>query len=233
MSRSSQLLELQHIDTHFDQNLNRLLEIDSILSNDTEIVLAKSQLDLALEDLKITSKSLREAELKVQEQRRKIKQTDAKLYGGAIKNPKELQDLQNESNSLKRFLSVLEDRQLTLMLEVDDKKDLAAGAQAVYDNTLENAKRIYTELSAEQIEINNTNEMLKAERQRIITAILTADMVIYERLRKQRFGVAVSEVKDRACSACGATLTAALAQSARSPSQITYCETCGRILCSD
>jgi predicted nucleic acid-binding Zn-ribbon protein len=233
MSRSSQLLELQHIDTQFDHNHDRLVEIELILSNDTEIILAKSQLDLAFEDLKITSNSLREAEFKVQEQRRKIKQTDSKLYGGAIKNPKELQDLQNESNSLKRFLSVLEDRQLTLMLEVDDKKDLVADAQAVYDQALDNAKRIHTDLSAEKIEINNTNERLKAERQRIITSILPEDMVIYERLRKQRLGVAVSEVKDRACSACGATLTAALAQSARFPSQITYCETCGRILCSD
>ncbi|MFN2235225.1 MAG: C4-type zinc ribbon domain-containing protein [Anaerolineales bacterium] len=45
-----------------------------------------------------------------------------------------------------------------------------------------------------------------------------------------RAGVAVAKVEDRACKACGSTLTASLNQAARSPSQIVFCDSCGRIL---
>ncbi len=233
MSRSSQLFELQLIDLRLDQNKKRLLEINKILSDDTDISSANKQLKEANEELKISFKSLREAEIKVQDQRHKIKQTETKLYGGKIKNPKELQDLQNESNSLKRYLSVLEDRQLELMLEVDEKKDLVSSAKTILDRTLEISTNIHTNLSSEKIQINNENEELIHKRRSKLSLIPQEDADIYERLRKQRFGVAVSEVIDHACSACGATLTAALAQSARSPSQITFCENCGRILCAN
>jgi len=52
----------------------------------------------------------------------------------------------------------------------------------------------------------------------------------YEALRQQRRGVAVAEIRDNACDACGTTLTAALQQSARHAAELVHCPTCGRIL---
>ena len=69
------------------------------------------------------------------------------------------------------------------------------------------------------------------ERQQAAAQINPEDLAVYVRLREQRAGVAVSRVKDRACGACGSTLTAALNQAARSPSQVVFCDLCGRILC--
>jgi predicted nucleic acid-binding Zn-ribbon protein len=233
MNRSSQLLELQLIDSQIDKNQNRRLVIKKILDDDKEIISAEKQLEAVEEEFKTISKSLRDAEHKVQDQRNKIHQTDTKLYGGTIKNPKELQDLQLESKSLKRYLRVLEDRQLELMLEFDDAKEMVAQAQVYLDKILEKTENAHTDLKKENSKITGENKYLLSTRKEKISTISQADIEIYERLRKQRFGVAVSEVIDRACSACGATLTAALAQAARFPSQISYCETCGRILCSN
>jgi predicted nucleic acid-binding Zn-ribbon protein len=60
--------------------------------------------------------------------------------------------------------------------------------------------------------------------------IRSDDLDRYEQLRKKAHGVAVTTVNNRSCFACGAILTAAHYQAARSPNQITLCETCGRIL---
>jgi predicted nucleic acid-binding Zn-ribbon protein len=232
MSRSTILYELQVIDRQLDQNHNRLGEIAAILADDSKIVSAKNQLKSVNVVLEDATKSLREAEKKVRDQRLKIKQTDAKLYGGKIRNPKELQDLQDEYEALKRFLSVLEDRQLECMLDVDDKNDQMVAAQDVLHKSLEKYQRLDNQLTLERFKIEEENQKFELKRISKSEFIPEDDLRIYERLRKQRFGVAISMVNDRACSACGATLTAALAQSARSPSQITYCETCGRILCA-
>lgn len=231
MSRSSQLLELQLIDTQLDNNQKRLREIAKILSDNKEIEAAEKQVTIAAEVLETSTKFLREAESLVQDQRLKIKQTDTKLYSGKINNPKELQDLQNESEALRRYLSILEDRQLESMLEVDEKKEVLIQIEAIFARILENANIIKDELSSEKTEINRENNNLEDRRITTVKSIPRDDLSIYEKLRKQRFGVAVSKVSEGACSSCGATLTAALAQLARSPSQITFCETCGRILC--
>ena len=80
----------------------------------------------------------------------------------------------------------------------------------------------------EQIEIEKASSL--DERQAALNTVKTEDLAIYVRLRKNKTGVAVAKVEERACIACGSTLTAALHQAARSPSQVVFCESCGRIL---
>ncbi|NIM05125.1 MAG: hypothetical protein GTN65_05800, partial [Armatimonadetes bacterium] len=62
----------------------------------------------------------RRAKHEVEDQRLKIQKTDEALYGGSVANPKELEDLQMESEALKRYLETLEDRYLEAMLEQDE-----------------------------------------------------------------------------------------------------------------
>jgi predicted nucleic acid-binding Zn-ribbon protein len=53
---------------------------------------------------------------------------------------------------------------------------------------------------------------------------------MYEQLRKLKRGVAVATVADNSCAACGSTLSSAQLHAAKSPNQLTRCESCGRIL---
>ena len=232
MSRSSNLYDLQLIDSQLDQHRNRLKEIAIILADNEEINMAEATLKIGRKELGAAEKELRLAEQKVKDQRLKIEQTDKKLYGGRIRNPKELQDRQEESLALKRYLSVLEDNQLECMLEVDDKKSRHGVAHEILEIVVGRINRLHGKLFEERNQIEVENQELETRRSSYHKLITPDELLIYERIRNQRFGVAVSKVKERACSACGATLTAALHQAARSPNQITLCETCGRILFS-
>lgn len=230
MSQVITLFRLQKIDTRRDQVAARLAEIEKILSEDLALLEAQQKASAAEEALKLNRQALKLAEDTVQAQNIKIEQTEAALYGGRIQNPKELQDLQNDLASLKRYLRTLEDQQLEAMVVLEEAEASQAAAQAGVKQALANSNSQHAVLFGERSVLQKESEKLEAERQATVSAVSVDSLRIYDRLRQQRRGVAVSAVVDRSCSACGATLTPADWQIARSPTQISYCSNCGRIL---
>lgn len=230
MSQPLRLYRLQQIDSQFDQVHSRLREIEIALSENALLLQAQEEANNKEEYLKSARNSLRRSEENVQDQRIKIEETETTLYGGKLRNPKELQDLQNESASLKRYLTVLEDRQLEAMLIVEEAE--AAYKQASITLYEVRAKVIEQQagLKGEQSNLIKTIERLATERQAALKSIVPEDLQLYDQLRTQRRGLAVAKVVDKSCTACGATLTAALVQSASSSNQIIRCSSCGRIL---
>jgi predicted nucleic acid-binding Zn-ribbon protein len=85
-------------------------------------------------------------------------------------------------------------------------------------------------LLSEQSALYKDVERLENERQAATSSLEAPELRTYEQLRLARNGIAVAKVTDRACAACGSTLSAALLSAARSPNQITRCSTCNRIL---
>lgn len=232
MSRPLNLYRLQQIDSKIDQTDYRLNEIAALLSDDAKVKKAGALAAKAERHLKGTQQELRQAETKVKDQRIKIEQVEATLYSGTVQNPKELQDLQNEVAALKRFLDILEERQLEAMLAVDD-------ANEQYQQTKINLQEYRNQAEEQQASLIFERDQLQVERTNSYKLrieaenyVISDDLTTYERLRKQRAGVAVAKVDQRACNACGSTLSAALNQAARSPSQVVFCESCGRILYS-
>jgi len=230
MSRSQNLYRLQQIDTEIDQANARLKEIKTLLADNANLRKANALAERAQKNLDAAQKLLRQAEGKVQEQRIKIEQTEATLYSGNVRNPKELKDLQDEAAALKRYLEVLEERQLEAMLAVDDAAAKNQEAQKILAKYRTQAETQNARLRGERSQLTEQVAVLTQKRQRAAEAIAPDDLDTYERLRKQRAGVAVAAVKDGSCAACGATLTAALYQAARSPSKLVFCASCGRIL---
>ncbi|MFC1997267.1 zinc ribbon domain-containing protein [Chloroflexota bacterium] len=233
MSRPINLYRLQQIDSNIDQANTRLKEIETLLSDDLNLQKAKALAARAENILVETQKEQYIAENKVKNQRIKIEQVEATLYGGTVRNPKELQDLQNEVAALKRFLDMLEERQLEAMIEVDDANEKFQEAQKILQKFSFQAEKQHTQLSKEREQILEERAGYNKGRERASSNIIPDDLATYDRLRIQRAGIAVAKVERRACSACGSTLTAALHQAARSPSQVVFCDSCGRILYAD
>lgn len=230
MSQPFKLYRLQQIDSQIDRTKARLKEIETILSQDQALRLAKSEAEQAAKALDQARKDLRHAEDNVQQQRIKIEQTEAALYGGKVRNPKELQDLQNEAAALKRYRGVLEDRQLEAMLVEEDAQAASIAAAAQFDKVQAETLLHNQELLNEQTRLLQEIAHAEQERQAATATIPGSDLALYENLRTQRRGIAVSKITNKACSACGTTLNAALLDAARSPNQLSRCDMCGRIL---
>ncbi len=230
MSASLGLYRLQVVDSRLDEIRTRLDQIRQILENDEEMRRAQKQVNKADETHGATLKVLNQAEIEVEKQKVKIEQSEANLYSGMVKNPKELQDLQNEVAALKRYLNTLEDRQLEAMLE---EEAAAADKQAALDERERVQARLADQnqvLTAEQAVLNKDLERLDSERHAALSPIDSNLLAVYDELRQQKRGLAVAAVSEGACAACGATLTPAQNQSARSTAEIYHCPTCKRIL---
>ena len=232
MSQPFKLFRLQQIDSHIDQVGNRFREIEAALNDKATLNEARQRFTEAEANLAAAQKALHLAEETVKAQRVKIEQTEAALYGGKVRNPKELQDLQNESAALKRFLATLEDRQLEALIAIEDLEAISKENAIALSKITAESEALDQRLGKEQASLTQELKHLQNERQAAASSIPTDDMGLYERLRQQRRGVAVARVNANTCSACGSLLSPALLQVARSPSQLARCDSCGRILYS-
>jgi uncharacterized protein len=230
MSAALGLYRLQQVDSQIDQIQARLKMIRETLENDIELLSAKERFAAADSKHKDAERALKLSEAEFEKQRLKIEQTEASLYAGRVHNPKELQDLQKDVASLKRHLGTLEDRELEAMLTAENvEKDLQT-AKTDLERVQFNLKEQNRDLTRESEILGKELERLNSERQAVVTDIANQALNIYEQLRKQKRGRAITTITDSSCEACGTTLTPSQQQSARSTSQLFHCPTCGRIL---
>lgn len=230
MHNTSSLYRLQQIDLNLDQARQRLAVIEQILQDDAALQAAEAEAKLAEARLFQAQQHLRELEFQTREQRMKIEQEESTLYSGRVRNPKELQDLQNEVAALKKFLATLEDRQLEAMLQVEEQEALSEQARQAMAQARAHFEEEHAHLRAERTQLIQIIERLEVERQAALGSVSTEDQALYEQLRQSRRGVAIARIVDRSCSACGAMLTPSLVQSASLPTQLVRCSACGRIL---
>lgn len=230
MSQTFKLFRLQQFDSQLDRIKARLKTIEAALAEDEAYLRAQQAFEGATTAMENARKTLKRAEAESNDQRLKIEQTEATLYGGKVRNPKELQDLQNEVAALKRFRSVLDDRQLEAMMALEEAEGERERLQAELSTAKQEFDLKNSSLTDERSTLIAEAAQLEAERQAAASTITPADLALYEQLRLSRRGIAVAKLSDRSCAACGGMLNATLLQSARSPSQLTRCSSCGRIL---
>jgi len=230
MSRSEKLYSLQLLDTAIDNASKRLKEIDLILKDDKALKKAEQ----AYKDAQIIAedkfRTLRERERKVSDQNSKIEQNQKKLYSGSITNPKELEDLQLEANSLSKYLRVLEDNQLEAMVEAEEAQTNTDRAASVLDSLKTQRAADHQVLIQEKAELENKINETEREKAAYLSSETIPDLEDYNLLRKSAGGIAVSLMVSSSCRSCGANIPSAIEQQARSPSKLVFCPTCKRIL---
>lgn len=230
MSQTLNLYRLQQIDSQIDRNHSRLYEIQKYLDDDAELKDLQNQVDEAKKRNDIAEQNLCQIEIDVKNQIIKIDQIQSNLYAGNSRNPKELQDLQNDVAALKRHLITLEDRQIDAMQEAETTDDNYQTALRRLDERLKNRGGISKDLNIETGSLKTNLERLLVEREAITGAIPANELELYDQLRKQRRGVAVALIQENACGACGATLSLAQIQTSRSAEKMSLCPSCNRIL---
>lgn len=232
MSQSFHLFQLQKIDSQIDQIKTRTNEINAFLESDERLRIARALDDEKKELLRKSQLQLKRIEQDVAARRAKLEQEESNLYSGRIHIPKELQDIQSEVAALKRHISSLEDQQLEAMLVVE-------AYQADCDASQSALLKVEGEVASDQASyrgevqrLQANSERLSIERNLLSGQISPDNLDLYNRLRKTRKGIAVASVSDESCSACGSSLTPAERQAARSPQNVVFCPSCGRIVYS-
>lgn len=230
VSRASALFRLQQVDLAIDRARGRLSAIEAELGESEAVNRARSAHEEADRLRKAAVTAARSAEDLVESQRRKVEETDRKLYGGAIHNPKELEELQHDSEALRRHLVALEDRLLEAMEHQEQAEKQSESLLAALE--LAEADRSGRGASLEQERKGLMTELERSgvEREAVAAGVSEEDMRLYARLRASQGGRAVVELVDNSCGACGLTLGSSARQEVRSGGQLVRCMQCGRIL---
>jgi predicted nucleic acid-binding Zn-ribbon protein len=233
MSASLGLYRLQQVDRQIDRARSQLDTIHQTLENDIELRESLKRVEVTQAENYRANQELKNLEAEVQAQKIKIEHAESSLYGGSIKNPKELQDLQKDIASIKKHIATLEERELESMMQAENTESALQSAKNDLELMQARLGNEHKKLIASQSELTLELERLIEEREATLGPIDPSQLHTYEYLREQKRGVAVTEINDNACSSCGATLNAALQQNARSAKQLMNCPSCGRILYSN
>ncbi len=224
------LYQLQKIDLRSDSLKTRLKDIDRILNGDEKVARAESEFNAVDTRLTTVRNELTEIESQIRSKKVKIEQSESSLYSGTVKNPKELQDLQKEISLIKTAIAALEEHELSKMLEVEEVESDLTSKQEILTHSKEEARQINAKLLLEAESCRVEIVKLETESRAFIDQLAPDLISRYKQLREKKKGIAVSHIEENCCSICGAELTPAECQAAKSSSSILTCTSCGRII---
>jgi predicted nucleic acid-binding Zn-ribbon protein len=230
MTAATELFALQEIDLAMDRARARLQEIDEGVQETEELAEAR-QLKIEKEEvLSGLRAKQRELEWEVDQVRSKASEMEAKLYGGTVRNPKELSDLDTDVRALKAQASKREDVLLALMEEAETAEGEWRAAETEYSRIEADWSANRKVLLDEKAELEPEVQRLQLQRTEQLSEIDRASLRLYEILRERRAGHAVARVEQGMCQGCRITLPMSVLQKTRTGAGLVQCVSCERIL---
>jgi len=228
MSLAKRLYELQQVELSIQGRQKSLEEIEAQLARNEAYEKAKSDLAGAEKEQAALEKQYKELDYEAEELRSNIHQINNKLYGGKIKNPKELLGYEQENESLKARLSKKDDVLLELMDKIEAGKSRIAALRQEFKTAEAEFNRLKDELSDRRDKEKQDLAGQERKRQEMNASLEKPVLSNYQGIRARK-GQAVVKVEQGRCLGCRVTLSVSELQRVRGAGLVT-CSNCGRIL---
>lgn len=230
MIQASELYRLQEIDLSVQQHFKRLEEIAAQLVDNKALTEAQQKVahdQHALTPLQIKTRKL---EQEIQTNTAKLGETDETLYSGRVRNPKELQDMQHEIQSLKKRNQELEDVLLETMMAVDAADSALKESSTQLEIIRAQFELTNKSLIDEQKRLKSEGSALLKSREQLLPIMDASTLKIYNNLRPRKNNQSVAVLINQSCSVCRVQQDLHVIQAVRKGDSLTYCSSCGRIL---
>jgi len=228
--RAKLLYTLQTIDIQLALKTRRYRVVEASLGESEAFRKAQASRKAAQQEHSRCRAVLRDRELDTQSVANKLRADSERLYSGRIKSPRELDDLQKETEYLKRRRADLEDRQLEAMVALEEATTRLAVANEEFVVAEAAWKAENSELSQEYDALKQELATLSGQRKRVVPHIADEDIKEYNALRHLRKGVAVGAVRDGVCQVCRVSVPARDLERAAQTDELQHCFGCDRIL---
>jgi predicted nucleic acid-binding Zn-ribbon protein len=229
MAEIDALVRLQQVDSQIDEKQHRIDALRAALRGNPELNAAQAAHDEAKSRLAAIEKRGRDLDADVEDRSAKIAELEKKLYGGTIKNPKELAGLQTEIEHMKEALASAEEKALATMSEVETARASAAAREQALADAQARWKSEERAYKTEGQGLVAALQELKTRRPQLAAVVSSASLTRYEDVRKRQHGLAVARVDRNICLGCRTTVPTAHVQMARQ-GQLAHCPSCGRFL---
>lgn len=229
------MLDLQELDAKADQlrhqrsHLPELAEIE-------QLRVARRDLDNRARDAQIVVDDLTEEQTKIDadvEQGRTRRGRDQdRVDQGVITNPKDLQRMLAELESLERRITALEDQELEVMQQVETAQQELDSLTAQVAAADERLAMLTGSRDEKTDALDRELDEVAREREPIVAGLPADLLALYDKLRAQKGGVGAAPLRARQCGGCRLSIDAAeLAEiKAAGSDEVIRCEECQRIL---
>jgi uncharacterized protein len=228
------LLDVQELDARTDllrhqlRTLPELAEIDRLTAQRRELDDQVRDARIAVDDLTLEQ---RKVDADVEQVKTRRERDQQRMDQGLVSNPKDLQRMQQEMESLQRRIVSLEDDELEVMERLDEAQRTLDSLTAQLSET--DARLAELSASRDQKAAALEQSLGEVAGQRTpVVAELPADLLaLYDRLRESKGGVGAALLRARRCEGCNLDIDNAELAQIRSASSDTVirCEECSRI----
>jgi len=230
MPSLAELWSLQEIDSALDSRRASLDDARARVGETEELVALRARVEELRAAARAAHAAQKDVELEADDLRSKIAPAEEKLYGGTIRNPRELSDLQADIAQLKQHLSAVEDRDLDALAASERAAQELRAAAA----ELESMEAAWRE---EQAELAGRIDRLAAEiaiyerqRKEQLADIETGLVKTYEHVRRAHQGRGMARLDRNLCLGCRISLPVSIVNRARAGAVLVQCPNCERIL---
>jgi predicted nucleic acid-binding Zn-ribbon protein len=230
VSKAKQLYDLQELDLESDSQRQSLSKVVSCIGESSDLIDGRAALAQEQKKLAETEHLMCGLEADVEDTRAKASVAGERLYGGAVKNPKELLSLKEQVESYNRKIKDMEDKTLEVMTEIEALKTSVALKTKELAAIEEEWKKEQGSLLKDKEALDAAIARLELNRNEMAAKVEAATLKLYENLRGKRQGKAVARVEQGMCQGCRIVLPMNKLQQIKTGHTLIQCGSCERIL---
>ena len=229
MAWTHAIIELQHPDLEHQRNQQRLAELAELLKPSSAVADKQQQLAQAQDTAQKKRRIQETQEFELGQVQTKLRTDTEKLYSGRITNARELQDLQAETESVKRHIAAMEDTLLEAMMAREEVDEAVAQARQELQRVTAAVEQNQQHLMEEQSALTARNQALQEQIAQLQPQIPASILDTYAYLKPRTGNMPVAELQGEICGVCGIEVRKPIQQQARRNVE-AYCGGCGRLL---
>lgn len=232
MQKSLQsLLDLQAIDLRLNQVRTRLAAFpQKFAAAEARVAAARAELDQAKAAQVATVRDRKKYELDVEQWRDRVRKYRDQT--SQVKTNEAYKALQHEVELAEGEIAKAEDRLLEQMVNAEDYDRRVKVSERRLKQIDEDVSGERAALDAEKASAEKDLAALNAQRAAVVSDIPENLLDHYARIAKKHGGIALAELRDERCSACGMRVRPHVFQEMQrgADDKMFHCETCTRIL---
>lgn len=224
------IYDLQIADLQISDIQLELTSIKDKLSSDGDLLMINSRLEKINKALEVKESEKKSRERVIADLQSKVTELHGLLYDGVITNEKELQALEEQRVYAAAERTSREDELLEVMIDIEKFIDSRDKHRAAVDKLTEKKSSELILLSARQKELTSKLDEKKSDRHTLTLNVPADVLALYEKLRNNKRGQAVSKLEGRLCGVCRVELPVKELQDAKAGVRLVQCNSCRRII---
>jgi uncharacterized protein len=224
------LLDLQAVDVRLHQVRTRLASFPKKLAEaDARAAGARAELEQSKAAQIATIRDRKKYELDVEQWKERVrKYRDQSIQ---VKTNEAYKAMQHEIQTAEGEIAKAEDRLLEQMVNAEEYDRRVKAAERLLKEVEDAVKAERAKIEIEKAAAEKDFASLTTDREKIIAGIPENLLDHYDRIAKKHGGVALAEVRDEKCSACGMRIRPHVFQEMQrgGNEEMFHCETCTRI----